>query len=760
MGPRKKTKPNPKGEVVGPPQTPETVPLPGSPGATKAPDTTTNEEVFPAKAEAQSNVATKPWDEGANTPNSSKSWYGGRWHRASKASPITQVARETISSAGKAISGAAEAAAAIRPRTPLGSSAVSLRSPSLYLSGKLGSSSRSLPISATTTKVNVSSSNLNKHSETGSRRRSERKVLEGKTPDGKSMQVLSEETNKEESRATDVRPVEENMDDQKPDRGDTGNINVRPQSASADRPANPPESLSNTQSSWLVWFSKNETAPNDPNPAGAEANKVLVGPNNMKPSDLDSNEQNPAKVDKIQKDADSESQKAIPPAQPPLSRSWLPIWNTTASSLVKDTKSPDDNKSATHSESATTAIARDRSQKSHGITGAAQETTVGPPNNDTSSGWAFWSRGNATPVSSEGTSQATLGKLAVAGSQSQSQPENAISDGQGGVLSTKTNLLKRERPESLQASEDIKKPSVGTTNASGNAAVAVQLPTKPELTKSAASVQPTPQNLILPPLKETYHLPNSPGFLEQLTRLLYSAKTLAPKHVSLLEKAAPVKKALAIGVHGYFPAPLLRSVLGQPTGTSIKFSESAASAIQKWTQDRGYSCEVEKIALEGEGKIVERVDLLWKLMLNWIETISKSDFILFACHSQGVPVAIMLVAKLISLGCVHAARIGVCAMAGVNLGPFSDYRSRWIGGSAGELFEFARSNSIVSKDYQHALETVLKFGVKILYIGSIDDQLVSLEVSSSKLDFLSRISTTDHNSQVFNLRYNRASAYF
>ena len=106
--------------------------------------------------------------------------------------------------------------------------------------------------------------------------------------------------------------------------------------------------------------------------------------------------------------------------------------------------------------------------------------------------------------------------------------------------------------------------------------------------------------------------------------------------------------------------------------------------------------------------------------------------ILFACHSQGVPVTIMLVAKLISFGCINAARVGVCAMAGVNMGPFSEYRSRWISGSAGELFEFALPYSQVSKDYEAALRTSLEFGVRISYIGSIDDQLVSLGVGVGK----------------------------
>ena len=162
----------------------------------------------------------------------------------------------------------------------------------------------------------------------------------------------------------------------------------------------------------------------------------------------------------------------------------------------------------------------------------------------------------------------------------------------------------------------------------------------------------------------------------------------------------------------------------------MRFANGAANAIQSWTIRRGYSCEIEKIALEGEGKIAERLEVLWELLLNWMEDIRKADFIMIACHSQGVPVTMMLISKLIAFGCVSNARIGVCAMAGVNLGPFGDYKSRWISGTAGELFDFAQADSQVSKTYETALSSALRFGVRILYVGSIDDQLVSLEVSS------------------------------
>lgn len=93
-----------------------------------------------------------------------------------------------------------------------------------------------------------------------------------------------------------------------------------------------------------------------------------------------------------------------------------------------------------------------------------------------------------------------------------------------------------------------------------------------------------------------------------------------------------------------------------------------------------------------------------------------------------LPVAIMLVAKLIQFGCLPACRIGICAMAGVNMGPFVEYKSKYLGATAVELFEFGNPKSLVSQMYLAALDEVLRHGVRVLYVGSIDDQLVSLEV--------------------------------
>ncbi len=64
------------------------------------------------------------------------------------------------------------------------------------------------------------------------------------------------------------------------------------------------------------------------------------------------------------------------------------------------------------------------------------------------------------------------------------------------------------------------------------------------------------------------------------------------------------------------------------------------------------------------------------------------------------------------------------------LGPFPDYRSSMgiLMGSAAELWEFADPQSEVSKRLEASMKAILSYGARLTYIGSIDDQLVPVEV--------------------------------
>lgn len=315
------------------------------------------------------------------------------------------------------------------------------------------------------------------------------------------------------------------------------------------------------------------------------------------------------------------------------------------------------------------------------------------------SSWGFWSRDSRTSSSKKPAQQGEQGELAVIGETSENHPRRANSiefkrtpvkeipakepppksapkdepakSGTSAALapapaaapastpsresSSKSNKSnKRGRPQSMEIDDATPiRPSTPK----------VDTPTKATTSKTPTAAKPLPPNLLLPSFTNTYKLKENPSILKQITQLLLRTQQSSAKHVYLAKEPPKVKKAIAIGVHGLFPANYLRPMIGQPTGTSIKFANHCADSIRRWADSHGCEdCEIEKIALEGEGKIGERVENLWKLLLNWIDHIRNADLIIIACHSQGVPVSIMLLAKLIELGVVSSARVGVCAM--------------------------------------------------------------------------------------------------
>lgn len=429
------------------------------------------------------------------------------------------------------------------------------------------------------------------------------------------------------------------------------------------------------------------------------------------------------------------------------SRSWFGLWssaqnaqsNPTPEAPLENTVKEDTNTASEPAPERPAAEPQDAKPQDS----KPAEASKGPemeeskdPKPPPRSNWAFfWSRDTPTSEgkTEEDSAQKEVGQLAVADTPSQSRPEAAQFNSQETVLQKQP----KPKPKSLrgrtkvdESSAESSKPATPSKTTPSQSPSRINTAAAPlPAQKQAIKVKQEPPNLILPEFRNTYHLVQKPSYWQQIRQYFLGGEHAMP-HLHINPAPPRIKKAIAIGVHGYFPAPIIQKVLGQPTGTSIRFANAAAAAIQEWTEARGYSPEIEKVALEGEGFVSDRVNTLWKLLLNWVEHIRSADFILVACHSQGVPVAIMLVAKLIQFGCVNAARIGVCAMAGVNLGPFAEFKTRYLGATAAELFQFSDPKSLVSQVYLQALEETLRYGVRILYVGSIDDQLVSLESST------------------------------
>jgi hypothetical protein len=627
---------------------------------------------------------------------------------------VTEVARESISSAGNV---AAIAASTVAQKTLLQPK----KSDSLQLTLSKAKS-RSAPADATTTKVHATpeatSPVPNSTSKSGDSNKKP-KNNGTKSPDSGSALTASHPDNVPKQEPARQAPVDPGKD--------KVNANGQADGASSEH--------KNT-GLWLGWLSRPGGEPDKPPPnANHDAHRQETTVNSQgAPIDA-----SPAEAKPQEKTGEDKQPEEKPT---PSKRSWLQMWGNDSTPQSDQSVSISVTDGPVTTASTTLKVAEPASNSKAPSTASSLEAAPPPQlpgDGSKSAGWVFWSRDKRTESST--MSESNVGEIAISNTPSQTRPKRTSISLQDPDKPKLSSLVATKSTSKTQEAAEISKPQLKdarpTTPISKSQEpkpAKVESPatkSKAQETPSTAQMQKSVPNILLPSFKDTYALHESPTFLEQLGRLLYITKAPELKHLHRVREPPRIKRAIAIGVHGYFPAPVIRNIIGQPTGTSIKFSNMAAKAINNWTQAQGYSCEVKTAALEGEGRITGRIELLWKLLLNWIDEIRKADFIMVACHSQGVPVAMMLVAKLIDFGCLNpsSVRIGVCAMAGVNMGPFSDYKSRWISGSAGELFEFSDPASTVSKSYLAALETVLQFGARVSFVGSIDDQLVSLESS-------------------------------
>ncbi|KAI6860570.1 hypothetical protein D0864_06314 [Hortaea werneckii] len=664
------------------------------------------------------------------------SWYsGGSWR--SKASPVAQVARESISVAKGATSEASEE---------------SSRRPSQSVRKSISGSRKSVPLAAEATRVHATSDASDK----SKRRLSSEEKL--KDVDG-----VPDSKNSGKGTVIEEAPLPP---------GPKGVAETQyTESVRSAEAATRPQS-----GSWFGWWSRPDGYGSDGEKMKQESNKrrkieteeasgtPLPGSPKSKPQDVrpdDSQQDNNLKAGAAEAAAQWEGLQPEMSTSNASSRSWFGLWSNAQNKQAvdqiganKQQREDESQKQTPGVNSATAPSATEQGKPPDELANNnAGKDAEDPPK---PAGWAFWSADRTKEQApTPGGTTKEVGELAVADTPSQSHPEAAQFNEQRDRKSKPevqrtVSLLRRNRSKDEKAKEslseaskslmplDSKQPSSSTS----------QISTPTETPPKSDSEAPKPvqrgklpqqrPNAILPSFQATYPQAPSPGYLERLSSYLTQSLrlTTAPEAVRHVYRTAPshkVKKAIAIGVHGFFPAQLIQRVLGQPTGTSIRFANYAASALKAWCQEKQpeiKDVEIEKVALEGEGYISDRVSTLWKLLLNWMSHLRQADFILIACHSQGVPVAFMLIAKLIQLGCLSPnVRLGVCAMAGINLGPFLEYKSRLFGGSALELFDFCDSDSKVSKSYVESLDVCLRHGVRVTFTGSIDDQLVSLESS-------------------------------
>jgi len=175
--------------------------------------------------------------------------------------------------------------------------------------------------------------------------------------------------------------------------------------------------------------------------------------------------------------------------------------------------------------------------------------------------------------------------------------------------------------------------------------------------------------------------------------------------------------------------------------------------------------KITKIPLEGDGTIAKKMSKVHAHLLgnaDWLEDLHLADVIFVAAHSQGTIVATHLLEKLIKEGHILTPRnidiltstaaaiapggmppasasrtqkICFLSICGIHLGPLrylktssllQPYIQYFENASARELFEFQDTDSQMSKAYVKALGTVMDHGSKMVYVASLNDQVVPI----------------------------------
>lgn len=268
------------------------------------------------------------------------------------------------------------------------------------------------------------------------------------------------------------------------------------------------------------------------------------------------------------------------------------------------------------------------------------------------------------------------------------------------------------------------------------------------------------------------------------------------------------ERVVVIGVHGWFPGTVMRTVIGEPTGTSTKLANMMVEALDAFQEAHGVKFKkVSNIPLEGEGTINRRLDKLYTSLTSnqeWMDDLHEADVIFISAHSQGTVVSTHILDRLLRDGHIVTSpppdptptsspsvtpsnsadrklatavstsgphlnaivsssglsgrtgapspapppnvsgsatqqrkvqRVCCLALCGIHLGPLrylntssvlQPYFQYFESTAARELFEFQNTGSEVSKAYVGALTNVLDNRIKMVYVASLDDQVVPI----------------------------------
>ena len=438
--------------------------------------------------------------------------------------------KESISASGGA---ASNFVARSRPAIPNGGSTTP-KNPAPYLSRNIGSSSRSLPLAATTTKLNITSN-------------------ASSIPDGSLVRDMTSKSDEATPKMQTLKPIPTPIraaDEAGPRSAHKEEVAQQDIVVTALESVGKPtsgDSVGNDTYGWLGWFSKpSQSHGQEPKLArDSQGNGQAIGNTTKDSSSHDSDLSQAGKAGEDQRRSSDPNPVAAASQREQQTRSWLSLWsNTNAPSEKSAATFATEPLSVTPPKGlANTAESEQRKLQSGDDLQPTPQDSLIAVDTTKSHGWSFWSKDRSKDIHMTGAPNDYVGKLALAGSSSQSQPENATADQVEGLPS---KWGKRERPKSLSLNEssDLPDNSKGESERSGN-------PKKPtSKTKSGdqalSSVQKSPTNLVLPTFKRTYRVAEKPSIFQHLSRLLQYNQLPNTKHLDIILNPPRIKRAIAI----------------------------------------------------------------------------------------------------------------------------------------------------------------------------------------------------------------------
>ena len=439
--------------------------------------------------------------------------------------------KESISASGGA---ACELVAQALPDTSTAPLA-SIKNPAPYLSRSLGSSTRSLPLVATTTRLNITSNSSSNANGAATVDREPQKD-----------DLASNSQNVNLNSAVDKLPGKDDTEIARKERPAPEDSSMK---ETESRKPISEGSAGNDTSTWLGWFSKPaQSTGQNPIPANnTPGNGEVANVASQEHSDFQAcSSQNGKLHEGLRRNSDP---NPVPVAvqKEQQSRSWLSLWSSTNVNSEKSTAAiAAESVSTTPSKGAAdTKKLEQRSIQPADTSSLPSQTSPQAADTSKSQGWSFWSKGRSSEGLTSSFPKNNVGKLAVSGPFTQLQPEDAVVDLAKGLPS---KLGKRERPQSLEVTDDTASAASQKvdTELRQNIKATKLLPVIKTSEQTSAKPPKPADNLLLPPFKRTYRIPEKPSLLQHLSRILQYTQIPNTKHLDLVSSAPRIRRALAI----------------------------------------------------------------------------------------------------------------------------------------------------------------------------------------------------------------------